>query len=250
LDLNDPDAQTANWVRRRLHFWSAAVAFLFAILLISAGMAGKGVIRDFTCGTGTLLVLQGIVAIVLWPSACAWACRHGRAGGGGAPVKFVRSSETSTYNTALFFKSGLALFLMLSWTVLLARVVPHRTLANLPRGFADPDAPAWAAWTFVLALLTLAPIVEEIFFRHYLLQRIAWSMRKYKSGPFISILITAAAFGLVHYGSLEPFWLRFVQSAGLGIVLGVIAWQHGVETSIALHWLFNLILIPLNDYLR
>ena len=47
-----------------------------------------------------------------------------------------------------------------------------------------------------------------------------------------------------HYGALEPAWLKFTQTFVLGIILGLTAWRKGLDAAIALHWAFNLSLIP------
>lgn len=242
--------------RRALHWAAAAAALLALVMLVQWYIGGMAIAVAYISGPGSFLLMQIGALLVLLPVGGAWAVRLGRRPLGG--VRETGAIDAATEPTLRsymlmrmdFLWLGMALLAMLFWTVLLAKSFPHHALASLPGRFGGEASNAALAWPLVMALLTLAPIIEEFFFRLYLLHRIAGAWQGRSGGAVVAIITSALAFGLAHYGQLDPFWLKFVQSAGLGCILGVVAWQRGVEASIALHWLFNLSLIPFSWLLR
>jgi membrane protease YdiL (CAAX protease family) len=132
---------------------------------------------------------------------------------------------------------------MLGWTLMLAWLVPHTQTQSLMRWLRLEEMDPWLRAPTAMALLTLAPIVEECLFRHYLLYRIAGWLGRHRPDPswtINAIVLTSILFALGHLGQIEPFWLKWLQVFVPGLVLGVTAWKHGLEAAIALHWGFNL----------
>jgi membrane protease YdiL (CAAX protease family) len=134
---------------------------------------------------------------------------------------------------------------MLAWTGALAWLWPHR----LPRHPLTPidlkTMPPVLGALALLGLTSLAPILEECLFRHYLLYRLAWSLRRGPRPVARAALLSSLAWAFGHYGLVEPFGLKFTQIFGLGLLLSFIARRHGLGAAIALHWAFNMSLIPL-----
>jgi sodium transport system permease protein len=91
----------------------------------------------------------------------------------------------------------------------------------------------------MIAVQVLPGLVEELFFRGFLLS----SLRKLFNGP-ISILISAVLFGLAHWVITPVFGLeRLVLTTLLGLVLGWVAWRSGsVLPAMLLHGCHNGIL--------
>lgn len=90
--------------------------------------------------------------------------------------------------------------------------------------------PAWWGLGF-LAVVIMAPVCEEIFFRGYMQSRLSARL-----GPVWAILITSTFFGFMH---LYP--IHSVQTFFLGIVLGYIAWRSGsIVPAIVAHFVNNL----------
>ena len=86
----------------------------------------------------------------------------------------------------------------------------------------------------LLALITLQPIAEEIFFRGFLLEKISWF-----TGPTVGIIGSAILFGIAHlsYGVLYTA----VMATGLGIVFGVVTVRtRSLYSSIFAHILVNV----------
>lgn len=83
--------------------------------------------------------------------------------------------------------------------------------------------------TFLFACI-LSPIIEEIIFRHFCLNKI----RKY--GDKIAIVVTAVAFGLFH-GNLSQFFY----AVALGILFAYVAVRtNSIRYTILLHMIINL----------
>ncbi len=96
-----------------------------------------------------------------------------------------------------------------------------------------------------LALVFLAPLVEEVIFRGFtqgwvtVLWPKRWGGRHWARG--MGILIPALLWALCHGGQIDPVWVKWVQIFGLGLALGVVRLRQGLEACVALHLVFNLI---------
>lgn len=89
----------------------------------------------------------------------------------------------------------------------------------------------------ILFSVILAPIMEELFFRKLLIDRLT------PFGDVVAIVVSAVIFGLFHGNFYQVFY-----AAGLGLILGWIYLYSGnILYSISLHMLFNLaggVLLP------
>ncbi len=144
-------------------------------------------------------------------------------------------------------KRSLALRLaaMLLWTALMLPFAGAGGSVGYARQLGLDALSPWRIGAYVLGVLTLAPILEEGFFRHYLLHGLtawlgpgAWSTAG-------AAVVTSLAWSIGHLGLVEPWGLRLLHVFGLGLLLADTSRRHGLDAVIALHWLFNLALIPL-----
>lgn len=91
----------------------------------------------------------------------------------------------------------------------------------------------------LLSILLIAPIVEELLFRKFLLGKLIE-----KNKTFISILISSLCFSLIHIETPNNLIPTFIG----GILLGLIYLKtKQIGYSIVLHFLFNLIVVLSNN---
>src|SRR5690606_17892751 len=87
---------------------------------------------------------------------------------------------------------------------------PAPTAESLARGLLE--LPPVLMWPMLVAMLTLAPIVEESLFRHYLFYRVLTLPGGGRRGrPALAIAVTSLLFAAVHTGAVDPYWLKFAQ---------------------------------------
>ena len=93
-----------------------------------------------------------------------------------------------------------------------------------------------AAIYWLLAFgVTLAPLVEELFFRGFLYPALAW-----RAGMLISVLITAAAFALIHAPQLAHAWAPLLILFVVGIAFTLArALARSVAASLLMHVAYN-----------
>lgn len=96
-----------------------------------------------------------------------------------------------------------------------------------------------------LALVCLAPLVEEVIFRGFtqgwvtVLWPERWGGRR--TARAVGIVLAALLWALCHGGQIDPVWVKWVQIFGLGLALGVVRLRQGLEACVFLHLVFNLI---------
>ena len=91
---------------------------------------------------------------------------------------------------------------------------------------------------FIIAVVVVAPIGEEILFRGFLQQ----FLEQYWKDSTKAVLITSLFFALIH---LNPYWI--IQIYFLGLILGFLAWRtRSVVPSLILHGLNNSMAIILS----
>lgn len=225
-------------MRRPSLTWTAA-ALLLVLMMLAIQVFAFGArtgMASFNAAGGPLLLLQGALVLILVQTGQYWAGRCGA-----RPFRpFLRRWRRWPWRWL-----AAALAAMLAWTLLLARLVPHEAAGGQLLQWMGLDAmPSWLAVATTIALLTLAPILEEVLYRHYLLYRLgAWFGRGPGRGAAPAILLTSTLFAVAHVGHLEPLWLKWAQIFVPGLLLGATAWLHGLEAAIALHWGFNLALL-------
>ncbi len=89
-----------------------------------------------------------------------------------------------------------------------------------------------SAWQMVLCVGIIAPIIEELFFRKLLIDRL------YRYGELAAILISGLLFGLFHQN-----FNQFFYAAGIGIVFGFVYCRTGsYRLVILLHMAFNMVM--------
>ena len=65
-----------------------------------------------------------------------------------------------------------------------------------------------------------------------------------------AIVLSSLMWSVGHWGALEPYGLKLMQTFVLGCVLGLTAWCRGLEVAILLHWIYNVSLIPISGMLE
>jgi membrane protease YdiL (CAAX protease family) len=98
---------------------------------------------------------------------------------------------------------------------------------------ADLDTAAGVA--FSLSILLLAPFIEETAYRSYLFDRI-----RSRWGAGAAIGLTAFLWALMHTGTIDPGWVKYVQILGIGVILGIVRLRLGLEACVAIHLVLNL----------
>ena len=221
------------------HFYIGIAITLFYILLapkvIYQGFPGFSILL-----IAEILILAPLGLIHLWFSSNG-------------------DSFTSRFKDVILLRERLSIKLFLVWTgigilsVLLV-YVPHYPLglalrenyfAWLPEWYFNPtfgtDNLQLVARLFLIGILVdglIGPVVEELFFRGYLLPRMAY----FKNWAPI---INGSLFGLYHFW--QPH--NMIASIAIGIILSYIVWKkRNVYLGIAIHCTLN-ILGSLSGYL-
>lgn len=73
-------------------------------------------------------------------------------------------------------------------------------------------------WVLIAVLAVMGPIVEEMFFRQFLLLGIARHTR-----PWVGVLVSGILFGMLHMSSLDAAeWIGVIPHACFGLALGTL----------------------------
>ncbi len=192
--------------------------------------------RGELTGHGAIWLIQGLLVAVLVRVGGMWAMRCGV-----NPFGLLRRRWRRWPWRWLLTALG-AIWV---WTALLMNWFKPRASEAMVEGLGLDQMHPYLVWPFLVGIISLAPILEECFFRHYLLYRLAWQLRRGPAPMAISIALTSLLWAVAHVGFMQPVWLKLVQTGAIGIVLGMTARRHGLEAAIALHWAFNLFMIPL-----
>lgn len=108
------------------------------------------------------------------------------------------------------------------------------------------------------SLVLGAPILEEVEFRLFLLSLVAWLCARMmpvrgkllpRAALWTAILVSGFAFGLAHVvsgqsiGWWRPWYLQLLTDprSYAGVVLGYVYWRWGLESSIAAHSIWNVL---------
>ena len=221
-------------VRRAARRWGGAAGLLGVFMaLISYAALGENGVRDFMRGVGLVFGAQALLTLPVVLAGGEFMIRNGR-----------RLAPVRQWRRWPWRKLAAALALMIAWTALLLALVPFRALPGPIRALGlDRMAPELQI-PFLIGLITLAPILEETLFRHYLLHRLAAAFGGRRAGVASAIVLTAALWALMHVGTVEPAWFKWLQVFPIGLMLGWVGWTRGLEVAIALHWAFNIAVIP------
>lgn len=242
LKLDDSAERHA---RQKAHAWQRAALFLFgcAVVLRCWGEPAHTWLDFCVTPPGFAWLVLAWLCGPLLAAGSDWA---ERAGGDPFPVRLRPTRRAWRAWPWLWLGGWLAV--MLGATALLAGMEAARPAVDVAARLGIGGLPAWRAAAVALALLTLAPILEEILFRHYLLYRVMGMIARgageqvSASGAARSVaaIVSAVLFGLAHAPLLEPWWLKVMQAGAMGLVLAVTALRYGLEPAIGLHWAFNL----------
>ncbi|HHY83096.1 MAG TPA: CPBP family intramembrane metalloprotease [Clostridiales bacterium] len=96
----------------------------------------------------------------------------------------------------------------------------------------------------------LAPIQEEIMYRHFAMGLLAKWFGDSKLAVALNIGLSAFLFSIAHVGVVTEDWIKIVQIMPAGLVFGIVNKQEGLEHSILSHSLFNTAVIPITMLLE
>ena len=113
----------------------------------------------------------------------------------------------------------------------LAHVLPMPKQLPVERYFQTP----LEAWVLSFFGMTLAPLVEELFFRGFLYPVLARRL-----GTFIAVVMTALGFSLIHMSQLARAWAPVLIVSLIGLVLTIVrAWTRSVAAGVLMHMAYN-----------
>jgi membrane protease YdiL (CAAX protease family) len=131
-------------------------------------------------------------------------------------------------NVAVYVLAGIALSLALQG---LAHLLPMPKELPIDSFFRTPAE----AWALGILSVTLAPLVEELFFRGFLYPVLARSL-----GLPVAVFLTALGFALLHGAQLGFAWGPVLVILLVGIVLTMVrAKQNSVAASVLIHMAYN-----------
>ena len=91
-----------------------------------------------------------------------------------------------------------------------------------------------------IILVTFA-LGEEVIFRMFLQNFLAFYLNFLKYGWLVAIFISSAVWALGHGGMVQPEWVKFVHVLGIGMILGLLMRRQGVESCMIVHGSLNLL---------
>lgn len=122
---------------------------------------------------------------------------------------------------------------------LLTLAFPPATHADpmLGRAFLDNGGTVLAAW--ILSVVAIAPLGEEMVFRGALL---AYLQARFRAS--VAVVASAALFALVHMPQLHAYWPAILGIFALGVGAGYARWRSGsVLAAIVVHMSYNAVLM-------
>lgn len=96
-----------------------------------------------------------------------------------------------------------------------------------------------ATLVFVLSFAFAEEIAFRLGIQNFLAQHFSWQGEKY----WLAIILTSFIWTIGHVGLLEPNWVKMVQIFPVGLALGWLFRKYGVESTIIVHSIFNVVLI-------
>lgn len=134
---------------------------------------------------------------------------------------------------------------LIIWTFFWFGFIPPEptdlALASSPEG----DSLMVYLYTFFTASI-LAPITEEILYRHFAMALLARWFGSSKTAIILNLFISSLVFAIAHAGVVTADWIKIVQILPMGMVFGWVNMKKGVEHSILSHSLFNTLVIPIS----
>ncbi len=134
----------------------------------------------------------------------------------------------------VFWIGGMALALVVQVT---SSLLPIPKSLPIEHYFRDPTG----AWLMAAFGITVAPVVEELFFRGFLYPVLARRL-----GLFFGVVLTAAGFAVLHAGQLAHAWAPLLLLFIVGIILTLVRARTGsVAASVVLHAGYNAMIFAL-----
>jgi len=121
-------------------------------------------------------------------------------------------------------------------------------LRNAAQGQSQAAQNIKIGYSSIIFFLLVA-LYEEVLFRLYLQSFLSYLFRRSALGWVCALLVTSVIFALGHFGILETWWVKFIQTFVIGIILGIAMRRHGMETSLAVHSILNIFAIYSSAYL-
>ncbi len=152
-----------------------------------------------------------------------------------APV-FLRTVRWNwPYRTAPgFWIAGMILALVVQVT---SSLLPIPKSLPIEHYFRDPTG----AWLMAAFGISVAPVVEELFFRGFLYPVLARRL-----GLFLAVVLTAAGFALLHAGQLAHAWAPLLMLFIVGVVLTLVRARTGsVAAGVLMHAGYNAMIFAL-----
>jgi membrane protease YdiL (CAAX protease family) len=135
--------------------------------------------------------------------------------------------------------------ILIIWSFVWFAIMPPEptelALASTPKG----DSLMVYVYTFFTASI-LAPITEEILYRHFATGLLARWFGSSKPAIAVNIGITSIIFAMAHAGVVTEDWIKIVQILPAGILFGWINYKKGLEYSILSHSAYNTLVIPVS----
>jgi len=91
-----------------------------------------------------------------------------------------------------------------------------------------------------MVFFLLVALYEEILFRLFIQTFLSYVLRKFSMGNFIAIVGSSLLFAAGHFGILATWWVKFIQTFTIGLVLGNVMKKHGMEASFGVHTVLNI----------
>lgn len=132
--------------------------------------------------------------------------------------------------------------LLLAWSYIIIEFTNPNVTSIAESMYPEGTSIADTIYIFILVSV-IAPIKEEIMFRHFGMSIISEWFGKSKKAIVLSIVITSVIFSLNHILILTEDLIKIVQVFPLGIVLGYVYHRHGLEHSVLMHFIFNTIVL-------
>ncbi len=148
-----------------------------------------------------------------------------------ALLSFLKIEKVKSFSEAIYvFKKSLPIYLSL-----LALILPIALMMNYLS--FDPKYPK-LGWVWMVNNLIVVCVVEELFFRGLIQNKLKYIFKKNQYGSFIAVLSTSLLFALAHYkGGISYIILSLVAGLFYGMAFEKVK---RIEAAIFVHFLLNL----------
>lgn len=162
-----------------------------------------------------------------------------------------RQRSVSTYLPALILNVSFFSILICAFTFVLFKATRPEISDFLKPAVEDASTITVQAKVNLgsVVFFTLVAFYEEIVFRLFLQTLFGYWLRKLKGGQFLAVAIASVIFAVGHFGVLETWWVKFVQTFFIGLALGYLMKRRGMETSFATHTVLNIFALYSSDIL-